>query len=261
MTLRTSLLLLVCNLLIHTIDSKATLLCPENFRCFEYEKLIDDESSIERSKGSIVMCAEPYLLNIFSRLRTVNPEDIVRLATKRMYLDYTCEEVGKNVALLETYEKICGSDNTSDYYTGLMHGLMSFNKKLCQTEEFNIAYRKHSVCLSELHGEFEDCLGPVDWAESEHTDYVCEVYEEVSTCFYIKSVSLCCLQAAALMKELLCAVFDSILTVDCPKAREEPVIPPGLTVCAESASFHLAEMFPRANYYYVIIFIFIFKIQ
>lgn len=52
-------------------------------------------------------------------------------------------------------------------------------------------------------------------SDNSDSEMVCKAYREIADCYYIKTSVLCGNKAADVFKQLVLAVVDSVLTVDC----------------------------------------------
>ncbi|RZC37641.1 uncharacterized protein BDFB_011356, partial [Asbolus verrucosus] len=170
----------------------------------------------------------------------INPESIIKLATLDDIAP-SCSQVAKNLDKIKNYLKTCSPPSQPDLYFQLIKGVESLHSKLCTESSFkkrklNISLQKlYSMpqslefqeihqCLHELTNDLEDCAGPADWNENSENSAVCKAYKNIGDCYYIKTAKVCGKRAAGIIKELLQAVIDSILTINCDNVKETPYV-------------------------------------
>lgn len=162
-------------------------------------------------------CEEGKLMSFLSSLQVINPVSVIALATKNK-LDKTCQNVSKTIDRMQGYMKMCSLQPQQATYIHLLKGVTALHHKLCTKDAYRKSFMNFKSCYSQLQSELDSCNGPADWLETCDPQRVCKAYQEIADCYYIKSSVLCGNRAADLFKELVNAVIDSVITVDCSSA-------------------------------------------
>lgn len=165
-------------------------------------------------KGS--PCQDEKLMSFLASLQVVNPESVIALAIKNK-LHKLCANTSKTIEQSEKYLKSCTLQPGQDVYNHLLGAISTLHKKLCTRDHYRNAFMQFKNCFSQLQSEFDSCNGPADWSDNSNVMMVCKAYQEIADCYYIKTSVLCGNKAADVFKELVNAVVDSVITVDCSK--------------------------------------------
>ena len=77
-------------------------------------------------------------------------------------------------------------------------------------------------------------------------------YKDIADCYYIKTAKVCGNSAAAIIKELLESIIDSILTINCDNVKQDPSVKdpmPEEYIKKENKVYHL---FSKRDCYIII---------
>ncbi|KAJ3643338.1 hypothetical protein Zmor_026056 [Zophobas morio] len=162
-------------------------------------------------------------MNFLAEIQVINPESIVKLATLND-LTPSCNRVAANLDKIQNYVKTCTPPNQPDLYFQLIKGVESLHDKICTESPFRKRFEEIHKCLHELRNDLEDCGGPADWNENSDNNAVCKAYKDIADCYYIKTAKVCGNSAAAIIKELLESIIDSILTINCDNVKQDPSV-------------------------------------
>lgn len=180
-------------------------------------ELKDDSKSSCKQTEWKHPCEESKLMSYLSSLQVINPVSVIALATKNK-LDKTCQNVSKTIDRMQGYMKTCSLQPQQATYNHLLKGVTALHHKLCTKDAYRKSFMNFKSCFSQLQSEFDSCNGPADWLETCDPQKVCKAYQEIADCYYIKSSVLCGNRAADVFKELVNAVIDSVITVNCSSA-------------------------------------------
>lgn len=177
----------------------------------EYEEFCGVDT-IHPVKGTL--CEDDKLMSFLASLQVINPESVIALATQNK-LQKVCSNTSKTIKHMESYLKSCTLQLGQDTYTHLLRGISTLHKKLCSHDRYKKTFMEFNNCYSQLQSEFDSCNGPAYWSDNSNINIVCKAYQEITDCYYIKTSVLCGNRAADVFKELVNAVVDSVITVDC----------------------------------------------
>ncbi|CAH1375241.1 unnamed protein product [Tenebrio molitor] len=180
-----------------------------------------DHARFERDESE--PCNEDNLMNFLAEIQVINPESIVKLATLSD-IGPSCHRVAENLDKIKNYLKTCTPPNQPDLYYQLIKGVEALHDKLCTESSFKKEFVVIHKCLHELRNDLEDCGGPADWNENSDNNAICKAYKNIADCYYIKTAKVCGKHAAATTKELLQAIIDSILTINCDNVKSSPEV-------------------------------------
>lgn len=162
----------------------------------------------------IPACSEDKIATYLADLKAINPESIVSSAATEDAEDL-CIRQSVTLDNLECYLKTCQRPSGKDLYMQLVKGVEVMYSHICLNEIFKRKFQQCWSCLHEIEDEYQDCYGPEDWTENTDTKQVCTTFEEISDCFYVKTVKMCGTVSAQMMKELTDMVIKAVITTEC----------------------------------------------
>ncbi|XP_066994208.2 uncharacterized protein [Anabrus simplex] len=195
----------------------------------EIEDFFDEKPLLRKSR--LPPCDEDQLMTYLAQLQAINPESVVQLSSVNN-LNVLCSRLNNSLDEVDAYLKTCTPCHQPDLYMKLLDGVRTLRFMLCIDSKYRAEFSQHAPCLSQLHTEYEDCVGPTNWPESPDTEEVCKVYRDIYDCYYIKSAYLCGLEGANVMKKLTRSIIDSVLTVKCDNLLQDPVVPDAMLLSA-----------------------------
>ncbi|TMW51494.1 hypothetical protein DOY81_003399 [Sarcophaga bullata] len=170
-------------------------------------------------------CDEKQLILQLARLYVTSPERIVLLLTS-ISLRNTCERVSDILHNINQTLTECVPLAHDNLYMRLTCGLDYFNTQIClNTMHSDKSFlRIQRECISELHEDLLECEGPPDWFEKSNKEVVCEYYQDIINCNYIKAAMLCGLKPAVMLRTFTSEVINRILTFKCKLSRSLPYV-------------------------------------
>lgn len=167
------------------------------------------------------VCDENTLMLNLATLEIKSPDRIISMASAGNLYEY-CQKIKKNLAVTDALLKQCVPlEHENNLYIRLINGTRQFHNLSCTIDsKYQKGLDKHMTCLTQLHEEFLECEGPDDWYEESRG--ICDEYETILSCNYIKVGELCGLEAAHYMHVIGKQVFDTVLPkgVKCEMSQE-----------------------------------------
>lgn len=167
------------------------------------------------------VCDENTLMLNLATLEIKSPDRIISLASAGNFYEY-CQKIKKNLAVTDALLTHCVPlEHENNLYVRLINGTRQFHNLSCTMDsKYRKGLEKYMSCLTQLHEEFLECEGPDDWYEE--LQELCDDYETILNCNYIKVSELCGLEAAHYMHAIAKEVFNVVLPkgVKCEVSKE-----------------------------------------
>ncbi|XP_073841259.1 uncharacterized protein [Musca autumnalis] len=173
----------------------------------------------------IKQCDENKLLQQFARLYIISPERIVLLLTEKPLFN-TCNKVSDILAKINAILIESRPLPTNNLYVKLYNALRHFNDSICQ-RGFSIKgdhLTDYEDCIQDLHEDLIQCEGPPDWFEKKNEAVVCQYYNDIVNCQYIKAAMLCGLKPALLLRTFSMKIMQEIVTYKCKVSKSLPQV-------------------------------------
>lgn len=168
------------------------------------------------------VCDENTLMLNLATLEIKSPDRIISMASAGNFYEY-CQKIKKNLAVTDALLKHCVPlERENNLYIRLINGTRQFHNLSCTIDsKYHKCLDNHMTCLTQLHEEFLECEGPDDWYEEPRG--ICDKYETILNCNYIKVSELCGLEVAHYVHVIAKEVFDTVLPkgIKC-EIRQEP---------------------------------------
>ncbi|KAI4462148.1 hypothetical protein MML48_5g00001511 [Holotrichia oblita] len=171
-------------------------------------------SLVPREANTLKPCNEDDLMVYLAEMQAINPESIINLCTQDDFLTM-CLQVSDSLDKVDKFLQSCEVINEKDLYVQLIKGVDKFYDYLCNTTSNRDTFQKYFYCIRTLREEYESCAGPADWTEYKDRSLVCEAYQEIVDCYYIKTAKICGINAAKMIKELMKNVINAIIVTTC----------------------------------------------
>ncbi|KAM7358185.1 uncharacterized protein ACRADG_003241 [Cochliomyia hominivorax] len=163
-------------------------------------------------------CDEQEIVLQLSRLYVISPERIILLLTQDSIKE-TCQDIDdilQHINLTITESKPLPVDNL---YMKLYSGLVYYNSYACLYNKNIKSQHLHNYheCLIELREDLLDCEGPPDWFEKSNETIVCQYFNDIINCNYIKTALLCGLKPARMLRSFSYKIMNKIVKVSVVK--------------------------------------------
>ncbi|KNC22491.1 hypothetical protein FF38_07231, partial [Lucilia cuprina] len=183
------------------------------------------------------VCDEKKLILQLARLYIISPERIILLLTRKS-LNKECLKVADVLQHINSTISVSIPLPVDNLYMKLYNSLDYYNSYVClynpntrgnleflckirnlKSSKLSIMYHdlsdliNYHECLTELHEDLLDCEGPPDWFEKTNEAIVCQYYNEIINCHYIKAALLCGLKPALMLRTFSNEIMKRIVTV------------------------------------------------
>lgn len=177
-------------------------------------------------KGDRLCDDNPVVLQL-ARLYVVSPERIVLLLSQPLMME-ACEEVTDVLSHIEASTTNCkfSSDNI---YAKLTNGLRYYKAEVCDgssgcNKKRSVSLSEAHSCIRELRTDMIECEAPADWYEKRNISQVCNAYNDILDCYYIRSAMLCGLQAARQLRSFAADSMKRAMIHPCEVRKRLPKV-------------------------------------
>lgn len=193
----------------------------EHYFRFPKDQIIDKKSI--NSKELKDNCDENQLLLQLARLYVTSPERIISLLSSKS-LKSTCQEISDVLQHINATLSDSIPLPKENLYMKLNSGLDYFNSFICL---YNPSSRgshltRHLECIQELHDDLIECEGPPDWFEKSNAAVVCQYYNDIINCNYVKAAMLCGLKPALMLRTFSDEIMKKVVMLKCKVSRSLP---------------------------------------
>ncbi|XP_022911036.2 uncharacterized protein [Onthophagus taurus] len=175
-----------------------------------------------RDTKELAPCDDKELIRFLADLKAINPESIVLFATESD-VPGTCKVLTDKLDELDDFLGTC-KVATRNLYIQLIRGVDALYDFLCNSTDGNV-YKNFFPCYNALHNDYSSCVGPGDWMEYSDRNQLCNAYQDITDCYYVKTAKVCGLRAARAMKKLNLYVINKTLCKQCMNTYPDPLVP------------------------------------
>lgn len=166
------------------------------------------------------LCEEEKLIEFLTYMQVINPDSVMTLVTKHK-LKMTCRNIIKMIRKTDKYLKSCTLSPDQEDFQFLFKGVSTVHNKLCSNATYQKTFLQFQSCYTNIQSDFDSCSRPIDSYINSSPKAVCEAYKEITDCYYIKTSVLCGNKAADVLRELVFAVINRIVSSNCSVLKDD----------------------------------------
>lgn len=206
---------------------------------------------------SVRLCDDNPVLMQLARLYVVSPERIVLLLAQPL-LTECCNEIADVLGHIQSATSNCilADDNI---YGKLANGLMYYKAEVCDGGSESSSNRKRCAslndahnCLKELRTDMIECEAPPDWYEQRNASKVCQTFNDVLDCYYIRGAMLCGLEAAKQLRSFAADSMNRAIIYPCEVKKRFPKVNDPMLISGTSDNEAKSSIYSLLFTYYLL---------